>query len=97
MRRMPRWTNERKWLVIETQRQPAAEAVGDTPEQQKIVQALSSADYYWRSLKRLAVVTGLEKDALDAALTQLLKKDIVKPAFGKRSIIFGLRERVDGK
>ncbi len=77
--------------------QPLADTPGETPEQQKIVQALSGKEYYWRSLRRLAVVTGLEKDALDAALTQLLKKNIVKPAFGERSIIFGLRERVDKK
>jgi len=30
-------------------------------------------------------------------LTQLLKKNIVKPAFGKRAVVFGLRERVDKK
>ncbi len=74
-----------------------AEASADTLEQQKIVQALSDAQYQWRSLERLTAVTGLEKEALDAALTQLLKKNIVKPAFGKRSIIFGLRARVDSK
>ena len=51
--------------MIETQ-QPVADASGETWEQ-KIVQALSSADYSWRSLNRLAAVTGLEKDALDAA------------------------------
>lgn len=77
--------------------QPQADAPSETPEQQKIVQALSGSEYYWRSLRRLAAVTGLEKNALDAALTQLLKKNIVKPAFGERSIIFGLRERVDKK
>ncbi len=82
--------------MIETQ-PPVAEASGETWEQQKIVQALSDTEYKWRSLKRLAAVTGLKKDALDAALTQLLKKNIVKPAFGKRSIVFGLRERVGKK
>ncbi len=83
--------------MMEMPPQPVADAPGYTLEQQKIVQALSGDQFYWRSLKRLSEVTGLEKDALDAALTQLLKRDIVKPAFGKRSIIFGLRERVDKK
>ncbi len=82
--------------MIETQPLVAG-ASAETWQQQKIVQALSGSDYQWRSLDRLAAVTGLEKDALDTALTQLLKKDIVKPAFGKRSIVFGLRERVGKK
>ena len=82
--------------MIETQRQ-VAEVSGETIEQQKIVLALSDTEYKWRSLKRLAAVTGLEKDVLDGALTQLLKKNIVKPAFGKRAVVFGLRERVDKK
>lgn len=82
--------------MIEVQRQ-AAEASVETLEQQKIVQALSGTEYRWRSLERLAAVTGLEKGAMDAALTQLLKKNIVKPAFGKRAVVFGLRERVEKK
>ena len=82
--------------MIETQ-MPVADSFGETWQQRKIVQALSGSDYSWRSLDRLAVVTGLEKDALDTALTQLLKKNIVTPAFGKRSIVFGLRERVEKK
>ena len=82
--------------MIEAQR-PVTEASGETLEQQKIVLALSDTEYKWRSLKRLATVTGLEKSVMDAALTQLLKKDIVKPAFGKRSVVFGLRERVEKK
>lgn len=82
--------------MIEVQRQ-AAEASGETLEQQKIVLALSDTEYKWRSLKRLAAITALEKDALDGALTQLLRKNIVKPAFGKRAIVFGLRDRVEKK
>ncbi len=55
--------------MIETQ-PPVAEASGETWEQQKIVQALSDTEYKWRSLKRLAAVTGLKKDALDAAVVE---------------------------
>lgn len=82
--------------MIEIQQQ-VAEASSETLEQQKIVLALSNTEYKWHSLKRLAAATGLEKDAMDAALTQLLKQNIVKPAFGKCAIVFGLRERVNKK
>ena len=82
--------------MIET-KLPAAEILGETWDQQKIIQVLSHTKYKWHSLKRLAAATGLEKGAMDAALTQLLKKDVVKPAFGKRAIVFGLRDRVDKK
>ena len=65
-------------------------------EQTKIVHALTD-NYLWRSRKRLLEVTELEPAALDHALAQLIHYDVVKPAFGKSSIIFGLRARVDKK
>lgn len=69
-----------------------------TPEQQKIVQALSDNDYQWRTIERLSAVTGLQEAALSAALTQLLREDIVKPSFSKKhNIIYGLRSRVEKK
>lgn len=83
--------------MIETQPRPAAETGGLTPEQRQIVQTLSDERYEWKSLDRISEATGLGKEALDAAMTQLLRKDIVKPVFGKRSIIFGLRDRVEKK
>lgn len=66
-------------------------------EQQQIVHALADDKYYWRSRRSILEVTGLEPSTLDHSLAQLIHHHIVKPAFGKRSIIFGLRERVDKK
>ena len=83
--------------MIETQTKPVVDLSGLTTDQQQIVQALSDEQYVWKSLDRISEATGLERDALDVAMTQLLRKDIVKPVFGKRSIIFGLRSRVDKK
>ena len=68
-----------------------------THEQQKIVHALADDTYFWRSRRRILEVTGLEPAVLDHSLAQLIHHHIVKPAFGKRSIIFGLRKRVDKK
>ncbi len=56
-------------MTTETQQTPTAEAAGYTPEEQKIIQSLSGEEYYWRSLKRISEVTGLQTDALDAAMT----------------------------
>jgi len=67
-----------------------------SPEQQKVLLALSNDQYKWRAQDRLRMVTALEPEVLDNALTQLMKKNIVRPSFSKkRNIIFGLRERVD--
>ncbi len=66
-------------------------------EQQKIVHALADDRYYWRSRRRILEVTGLEPEALDHSLAQLIHHNVVRPTFGERSIIFGLRERVDKK
>ena len=68
-----------------------------THEQQKIVHVLADDAYFWRSRRRILEVTGLEPAVLDHSLAQLIHHHIVKPAFGERSIIFGLRERVDKK
>ncbi len=69
-----------------------------SPEQQKILLALSNEQYKWRAKDRLRAVTALEPEVLDNALAQLMKKNVVRPSFSKkRNIIFGLRERVDTK
>lgn len=69
-----------------------------SPEQQKILLALSNEQYKWRAKERLRVVTALEPEVLDNALTQLMKNEIVRPSFSKKkNIVFGLRERVDTK
>ena len=77
---------------------PAPESRVFTPEQQMIIQALSGDEYEWRTAERLLAVTGLRNEALSAALTQLLREDVVKPSFSKKhNLIFGLRERVEKK
>ena len=65
-------------------------------EQRKILLALSDDRYKWRAMDRLQAVTGLDRESLDTALTHLMTKDLIRPAFSaKYNIIFGLRERVD--
>ncbi len=66
-------------------------------EQNRIVHALTDYEFSWRSRKRLLEVTGLEPPVLDHALARLIHHQLVKPAFGKRAIVFGLRERVEKK
>jgi hypothetical protein len=69
-----------------------------SPQQQKALLALSDDHYEWRSRDRLIAVTGMTPAELDKALAELIKKNLARPAFSKkRSIIFGLRERVDKK
>jgi hypothetical protein len=76
---------------------PGHQTYSLSQEQQKIIHALADDKYYWRSRRSILDVTGLEPAALDHSLAQLIHHHIVRPAFGKRSIIFGLRERVDKK
>ena len=67
-------------------------------EQQIILLALSDDRYKWRSKDRLQAVTDLEPLALDNALAQLIKQQLVAPSLSqKENMIFGLRERVDPK
>ena len=67
-------------------------------DEQRILQALSHETYRWRAKDRLLRATGLETDAFDTSLTELIRTGVVKPAFSpKRNIVFGLRERVDRK
>ena len=69
-----------------------------SPEQQKVLLALSNEKYKWRAKDRLRAVTALDTTTLDTTLAQLLKQGVVRPSFSKkRNIIFGLRERVDAK
>jgi len=65
--------------------------------QQKIIEALSTARFKWQAKERILEVTGLESDRLDLSLANLIEKGIVRPAFGKRDIVFGLNERVGKK
>jgi hypothetical protein len=69
-----------------------------TPEEQKVLLALSHSRYSWRTRDRLLEVTGFDRKTLDTTLSRLISKDLVRPSFStKKQIIFGLRERVDRK
>jgi hypothetical protein len=64
--------------------------------ERKVLLALSSANYKWRTRDRLLSVTGLPATDLDSTLAGLIAKEFVRPSFSKnKNIIFGLRERVD--
>ena len=66
-----------------------------TPEEKKVLLALSHEKYKWRSWDRLQGLTRLESRELDLTLADLLEEDFVRPSFSKkRNIIFGLKERV---
>lgn len=67
-----------------------------SPEEQKVMLCLSHSKYYWRTRDRLLGVTGLDPQTLDATLSRLISRDLVRPSFSKnKQIIFALRERVD--
>jgi len=67
-----------------------------SPEEQKVLLALSREGYRWRTRDRLLEVTGFDPQTLDTTLSSLISKDLVRPSFSKKKqIIFGLRERVD--
>jgi DNA-binding MarR family transcriptional regulator len=69
-----------------------------SPEEQKVLLALSHSRYRWRTRNRLLEVTGLDQKTLDRTLSRLISRDLVRPSFSKKKeIIFGLRERVDRK
>ncbi len=71
----------------------AVQAHTYSPEQHQILEALSS-DVRWRSRGRILEITGLAPRALDKSLAELVHNNVVRPVFGKREIVFGLRERV---
>jgi RIO-like serine/threonine protein kinase len=67
-----------------------------TPEQQKILLALSHDKYRWRTRDRLLEVTGLNSKTLDSNLSKLINLNFIRPSISKKkNIIFGLKERVD--
>ncbi len=72
----------------------AVQAHTYSPEQHQILEALSS-DVRWRSRGRILEITGLAPRTLDKSLAELVHNDVVRPVFGKREIVFGLRERFE--
>lgn len=66
-----------------------------TEDQQRLLLALSHQKYVWRTKDRLQEVTAIPSDKLEAELSELIAKDLIRPSLSKKkNIIFGLRERV---
>lgn len=71
-------------------------------QQQRVLLALSHRKHIWRTRQRLLEVTGLPQEDLDAALSELIRADLLRPSCcaspqgspRQRDIIFGLSERV---
>lgn len=63
--------------------------------EQKVLLALSSIKYEWRTRKKLLKKTDLDDTKLDKTLSLLISKGFIRPSFSKKkNIIYGLIERV---
>jgi DNA-binding transcriptional regulator PaaX len=63
--------------------------------EKKVLLALSHEKYSWRTRGRIAKSTGMSESEVDRTLEELISKDKVRASFSKKkSVIFGLRERV---
>ena len=63
--------------------------------EKRVLLALSSDEYNWRTRDRLKQLSKLPPDVLDDVLAGLLKRKIIRISFSKnRNIIYGLIERV---
>lgn len=64
-------------------------------DEQKVLAALSNEKYDWRTKSALEKVTGFDSKQLDKALSNLLKKEVVRPSFSSsKELLFGLKEIV---
>lgn len=64
-------------------------------DEQKVLAALSNEKYDWRTKSALERVTGCDTKQLDKTLSNLLKKEVVRPSFNRsKELIFGLKEIV---
>lgn len=67
-----------------------------SPEEQRILLALSDSRYLWRTLDRLESVTRLRSRALTDELNHLIADGWIRASVsrGRREPVFGLVERV---
>ena len=66
-----------------------------TDAERKVMLALSNEKFRWRTKERLLAVSGLEDEAVEEALANLIHRDKVRASISKRkNLIYGLRERV---
>lgn len=64
-------------------------------DEQKVLAALSNEKYDWRTKSALEKVTGFDGKQLDKTLSNLLKKEVVRPSFSSsKELLFGLKEIV---
>ena len=54
-----------------------------TPEERKVLLALSHDKYKWRTRDRLQGVTRMESRELDSTLAHLLEEDLVRPSLAR--------------
>ncbi len=67
-----------------------------SPEQQKVLLALSDSRYLWRTLDRLESVTRLRSRALTETINDLIIQGLIRPSVSRarKEPVFGLAERV---
>ena len=64
-------------------------------QEQKVLLALSHEKFRWRTIPNIAKASGLEPNETEQIISELVKKDLVRPSFSKsKKIIFGLCGRV---
>jgi len=72
-----------------------AELPNYNDDERKVLLILSHDEFPWRTKERIAKTTGLPEDRVDSVLSDLISKDKVRASISKKkSVIFGLRERV---
>lgn len=63
--------------------------------QQKLLMALSSSKFKWRTKERIAKTVGLSETEADEILSTLMSLNLVRASISKKkNVIFGLTERV---
>ncbi len=63
--------------------------------QQKVLMALSSSKFKWRTKERISKSVGLSESETDETLSKLMSLNLVRASISKKkNIIFGLTERV---
>jgi DNA-binding transcriptional regulator LsrR (DeoR family) len=62
---------------------------------QKVLLALSSEKFSWRTKERIVQTTGISEPVVDELLSMLMSQNLVRASISKKkNVIFGLIERV---
>lgn len=63
--------------------------------QQKVLMALSSSKFKWRTKERISKTVGLSETQVDEILSSLMSLNLVRASISKKkNVIFGLTERI---